>query len=295
MALRLPRLPRRRAERHPVRAQLRRLRLRHRRSSCSCIDAGKRIVEVPIPTYYGDEICYVNGVQLRQDVLDGRGALPPRTKMGFGSSGDSGSVGELRRSRTSEGSSHGRILRCSAALPPVEGARPRLLERPAGRADPRDGPPRDRRRSARSPRAPRARRRVRPRPTSSDGIPDEVGGGFDVVIAADVLEHVRAPGTAARRDRPRARARRAADRVASRTSGTGTPAPGPPSARFDYDQRGILDKTHLPLLHPQEPRSHAAQRRLRGAPAHGSGAAVRRAGARATARCSPACCGRWTG
>lgn len=30
--------------------------------------AGKRIVEVPIPTYYGDEICYVNGVRYAKDV-----------------------------------------------------------------------------------------------------------------------------------------------------------------------------------------------------------------------------------
>jgi 2-polyprenyl-3-methyl-5-hydroxy-6-metoxy-1,4-benzoquinol methylase len=30
--------------------------------------AGKRIIEVPIPTYYGDEICYVNGMQYAKDV-----------------------------------------------------------------------------------------------------------------------------------------------------------------------------------------------------------------------------------
>jgi 2-polyprenyl-3-methyl-5-hydroxy-6-metoxy-1,4-benzoquinol methylase len=30
--------------------------------------ARKRIVEVPIPTYYGDEICYVNGVRYAKDV-----------------------------------------------------------------------------------------------------------------------------------------------------------------------------------------------------------------------------------
>ena len=29
---------------------------------------GKRIVEVPIPTYYGDEICYVNGMKYAKDV-----------------------------------------------------------------------------------------------------------------------------------------------------------------------------------------------------------------------------------
>ncbi len=31
-------------------------------------DAGKHIVEVPIPTYYGDEICYVAGVRYAADV-----------------------------------------------------------------------------------------------------------------------------------------------------------------------------------------------------------------------------------
>ena len=32
------------------------------------IRANKRIIEVPIPTYYGDEICYVNGVKYARDV-----------------------------------------------------------------------------------------------------------------------------------------------------------------------------------------------------------------------------------
>ncbi|WP_217630377.1 glycosyltransferase [Nocardioides exalbidus] len=32
------------------------------------IRAGKRIAEVPIPTYYGDEICYVNGMKYARDV-----------------------------------------------------------------------------------------------------------------------------------------------------------------------------------------------------------------------------------
>ncbi len=31
--------------------------------------AGLRIVEVPIPTYYGDEICYVNGMKYAKDVV----------------------------------------------------------------------------------------------------------------------------------------------------------------------------------------------------------------------------------
>ncbi len=33
------------------------------------VHAGKRIVEIPIPTYYGDEICYVNGMKYAKDVV----------------------------------------------------------------------------------------------------------------------------------------------------------------------------------------------------------------------------------
>jgi glycosyltransferase involved in cell wall biosynthesis len=33
------------------------------------LNAGLRIVELPIPTYYGDEICYVNGLKYAKDVV----------------------------------------------------------------------------------------------------------------------------------------------------------------------------------------------------------------------------------
>jgi hypothetical protein len=33
------------------------------------INAGQRIVELPIPTYYGDEICRVNGMKYAKDVM----------------------------------------------------------------------------------------------------------------------------------------------------------------------------------------------------------------------------------
>ena len=40
-------------------------------------------MEVPIPTYYGDEICYVNGMGYAKDVI--RDVLRYRLhKMGFG-------------------------------------------------------------------------------------------------------------------------------------------------------------------------------------------------------------------
>ncbi|MEO6629890.1 MAG: glycosyltransferase family 2 protein, partial [Aquihabitans sp.] len=47
------------------------------------IEAGKRIAEIPIPTYYGDEICHVNGMAYARDVT--RDVLRYRAhKMGFG-------------------------------------------------------------------------------------------------------------------------------------------------------------------------------------------------------------------
>jgi hypothetical protein len=32
------------------------------------LHAGKRIVEIPIPTFYGDEISYVNGIRYAKDI-----------------------------------------------------------------------------------------------------------------------------------------------------------------------------------------------------------------------------------
>lgn len=77
-----------------------------------------------------------------------------------------------------------------------------------------------------------------------DGLPDAIDGEFDVVIAGDVIEHVRAPD-------------RLMDQMASRLANHGellarVPnfAHRYPRARvalglFDHDQRGILDRTHL--------------------------------------------------
>jgi SAM-dependent methyltransferase len=76
------------------------------------------------------------------------------------------------------------------------------------------------------------------------GLPDEVGDGFDVVIAADVIEHVRTP-QALLTD------------MASRLRAGGTVIASVPNIShwyprgrtalglFDYDQRGILDTTHV--------------------------------------------------
>jgi hypothetical protein len=73
------------------------------------VDAGKRIVEVPIPTYYGDEICYVNGIKYAKDIsLDvTRYRL---SKLGF-TTGEISGVGDEYVVKNDEDSSHSVILR----------------------------------------------------------------------------------------------------------------------------------------------------------------------------------------
>jgi glycosyltransferase involved in cell wall biosynthesis len=72
------------------------------------IEAGKRITEVPIPTYYGDEICHVNGLKYARDVT--RHVARYRAhKMGFGS-GDLAFASTAYDLKDEDGSSHAALL-----------------------------------------------------------------------------------------------------------------------------------------------------------------------------------------
>ncbi len=78
----------------------------------------------------------------------------------------------------------------------------------------------------------------------SDGIPLEVGTGFDVVLAADVLEHLVNPGHLM----GEVRRVLAPDGVAIfcvPNIAHWYPRMRSTIGMFDYDQRGILDSTHL--------------------------------------------------
>ncbi len=78
----------------------------------------------------------------------------------------------------------------------------------------------------------------------NDGIPPEVGSGFDIVLAADVIEHLMNPGAFM-------------DQVHNVLAPDGVALFCVPNiahwyprlrstlGMFDYDQRGILDSTHL--------------------------------------------------
>jgi glycosyltransferase involved in cell wall biosynthesis len=206
-------------------------------------DSGARIAEIPIPTYYGGEICRVNGVQYARDVsVD---VLRYRlARLGFGAS-------HLARWSTAYAwkdapdASHRVVLRALEDRPPG-----RVLDLGCGGGY--------------------VGAELRKRGhvvVGVDSFPDvetrerldrlvvaDLDGGlpsavleeapFDVVVAADVLEHLRDP-----------------DRLLRELHGVCSPdailVASVPNishwyprlriglGRFDYDHRGILDATHL--------------------------------------------------
>jgi glycosyltransferase involved in cell wall biosynthesis len=203
--------------------------------------AKMKIVEVPIPTYYGDEICHVNGIKYAKDVV----VDTVRYRLGqsgFGS-GRLGKVAEPYAFKPSPYSSHGRILQMVQGRPPLRildvGCGPGWLAKAltdAGHTvvgvdiDEADGV--------------RGRMHSFVAADLGQGIPDDVGGDFDLVLAADVIEHLADP------------ARLLTD-MASRVRPNGSIIASVPNishwyprgriavGRFDYDQRGVLDATHL--------------------------------------------------
>lgn len=78
----------------------------------------------------------------------------------------------------------------------------------------------------------------------SDGLPEELDDDYDVVIAADVIEHLADPSTLLRDIAQRAAPNGSV--IASVPNiGHWYPRARVATGRFDYDQRGILDATHL--------------------------------------------------
>jgi 2-polyprenyl-3-methyl-5-hydroxy-6-metoxy-1,4-benzoquinol methylase len=207
------------------------------------LDAGGRIVEVPIPTYYGDEICYVDGLKYARDVT-GDVIRYRLSKLGF-LNDQLGHVPEDYRIKEGEDSSHALILRWLEQLPPrrvldlgcsggLLSRRVRALGHHVTAADIVE--------------LPQVRDRV-DRFVCADldhGLPQELIelGPFDVVLAADVLEHLREPWRLLEQIR---------DVIGERgVLIASVPNFGHWYARartalglFDYDQRGVLDRGHL--------------------------------------------------
>ena len=157
---------------------------------CQFLEAGHRIVEVPIPTYYGDEICYVDGIPYGLSVL--RDVARYRMhKLGFGS-GDTAFASEAYEAKLDQASSHdlvvallddgdpGRVLDLGCGDGTVGAAlRERGhevvgvdLEEQPGVCDRLDG---------------------FVKADLDQGLPSTVGSGYQAVLAADVIEHLRDP------------------------------------------------------------------------------------------------------
>jgi 2-polyprenyl-3-methyl-5-hydroxy-6-metoxy-1,4-benzoquinol methylase len=205
------------------------------------LDAGKRIVEVPIPTYYGDEICYVNGFKYARDVV--RDVVQYRvSKMGFGTHRWVASVPEYAL-KDSEGTSHTVILEMLRDRPPGRildvgcsgGLLAEQMQALGHRVVGLD-----------SVEIPEVRGRV-DRFVLGDleeGIPAEAGDGFDLVVAADVIEHVRRPDILLQQ-MAQVLGPNGELLVSTPNFGHWYPRIRVATGTFGYDRRGILDETHL--------------------------------------------------
>jgi 2-polyprenyl-3-methyl-5-hydroxy-6-metoxy-1,4-benzoquinol methylase len=203
--------------------------------------AEKKILEIPIPTYYGDEICYVNGMQYAADVVADVAVYKLAT-MGF-TPGELAQVGDEYDLKESEGSSHRVILELTEDLPAgrvldvgCSGGRLAEMLRDRGHhvtgVDLLD--------------IPETTKRVDEffQADLELGVPAEVGTGFDLAIAADVIEHLR-NGDALLRDMGSRLNEGGKVLISVPNFGHWYPRARTVLGIFDYDQRGILDKTHV--------------------------------------------------
>jgi glycosyltransferase involved in cell wall biosynthesis len=204
-------------------------------------DSGKRILEVPIPTYYGDEISRVNGIKYAKDVVVD--VLRYRLqKRGF-ASGELSTVGPWYEIKPNFHSSHRTILQQLRRLPPSRildlgcsagylGEIARTYGHHVTGVDAFE--------------APGVHDRLDRFVAANldEGIPEAAGSGYDVVVAADVLEHLKDPEGMLKAIHhllnPGGFVLASVPNFGHWYS-RGRTALG----LFDYDQRGILDKGHL--------------------------------------------------
>jgi len=208
--------------------------------------AGHTIAEVPIPTYYGDEICHVNGLAYAKDVMVDTLQYKLRS-VGFGRGTKQIAPETAYLVKPSPHSSHGHLLAWAAQHRRTD-RRPSALD--VGCSDGAFGA---------------QVRELGFTVTGTDlikhaaiggrldgfveadlnaGLPEEAGRGYDLVIAGDVLEHVIDPG-------------RLLDEIRGRLADKGRVLISVPnishwyprlriaSGWFDYDQRGPLDVGHV--------------------------------------------------
>ncbi len=205
------------------------------------LDAGKRIVEIPIPTYYGDEICYVDGMKYAKDVV--KDVIEYRlAAKGFGTA-EWVPKPEEYAFKEGDGSSHAVMLQMLADTPPSRildvgcsggllAERMRELGHKVVGVDYLEVP------------GVRDRTDDFHQADLNQGLPPEAGEGYDVVIAGDIIEHLVRPASALREMR---RVLRPGGQLLLSVPNFGHWYPRLRTAFgiFGYDRRGILDDTHL--------------------------------------------------
>jgi glycosyltransferase involved in cell wall biosynthesis len=200
----------------------------------------KRIVEVPIPTYYGEEICYVNGMAYARDVtLDVVRDWADRRGFGGGVNSPESDQYALKVTQ----GSHRVLLDWLAARPPG-----RVLD--AGCFDGKfaelaraqghhvTGLDRHKHEGV----AERVDAFIEA--DLNDPLPSSLDESYDVVVAGDILEHVVEPHLLltdlAAKVRPGGELL-----ISVPNFGHWYPRGRIAAGRFDYDQRGPLDRGHI--------------------------------------------------
>jgi glycosyltransferase involved in cell wall biosynthesis len=205
------------------------------------VHAGGRIVEVPIPTYYGDEICYVNGMKYARDVVRDVVEFKLATK-GFGTQ-EWVPTPEEYLFKEGDGSSHAAMLQMLGTLPPS-----RILDLgcSGGLFAERVRAAGHRVTGVDSMEVPGVRERT-DRFVLADlntGIPAEAGGRYDVVIAGDIIEHLTRP-VEMLKDIGNVLRPGGQLLLSVPNFGHWYPRLRVVTGLFGYDRRGILDDTHI--------------------------------------------------
>jgi SAM-dependent methyltransferase len=201
-------------------------------------ESGKRIVEVPIPTFYGGEISSVNGLTYARDTA-AEAARYRLHKMGFGS-GAAAFASADHELKQGEDTSDGRIVAWMRGRAParvlhvgcLDGSLSERLEKLGHEVTGVEGEE-----------LPRVRDRVHRFISADldDGIPAEAGDGYDVVLLADALTRARRPELVLAQARARL-APQGAVVACIANFGHWYPRSRVILGAFDYDRRGILDK-----------------------------------------------------
>jgi 2-polyprenyl-3-methyl-5-hydroxy-6-metoxy-1,4-benzoquinol methylase len=211
------------------------------------IIAGKRIKELPIPTYYGDEICYVDGMRYAFDVLKASmQARLQRANLFYDRRFDCAPHldGQSYPSKLEFDSSHSRVVELVR-----EGAN--VLDLASGMGGVGAALKKkgctvvgcDKERGALTQEFDQFFLA-----DLDDGLPEFQGRSFDYILALDIIEHLRSPEDFL--DQLRALGARTSAQVILTTANISFIAMRLSLliGRFEYGKRGILDITHTRLF-----------------------------------------------